>query len=440
MTASPIGENRKVTSFRSRVSGLLAALRRLLVPLLVVLAGAVIGAVGTAVVGSFGWRMSPSALAGHGTPLNAQRVYDRIAPSVLDITAVLRYDDETAEGTGFVMDSRRALVLTNNHVIRHATSITATIVATGKTYTARLVGADTAADIAVLRLDGRPRLPAAPAGDSSSTRLGDQVLVIGNQAGQGGAPTIAPGIINSLDRTIVATNGDAGFSETLRGMLQTSAQVEPGDSGGPLANADGQVIGVDTAAATGATTAGFAIPVDSALAAARRIASGRPGPGIALGTGAFLGILVSTGQITPQSQPQSSLTNHGVSLTPQGGDPIRAFAGPKRARGLPGRGAGTGDEGSCLGIESEAAVPDRVAPVRSGVLVEGVLCNTPAETTGLAPGDMIVAAAGRRVASPGALASIVAGCQPGTTLPVTWVDVNGATRTALVRAAAAPAP
>ena len=436
-----------------RVSRWLARLRRLTAPALVVFAGAALGAAGMALAGSFGSRawLAPSALTGNGAPrqpLNAQRVYDRLAPSILDITATLRYDDETAEGTGFVFDSPGALVLTNNHVIKDATSITATLAATGQTYRARLVGADTLGDIAVLRLDGHPRLPVAPAGDSGGVQLGDQVLVIGNQAGQGGPPTIAPGIINSLNRTIEATDSGAGFTETLRGMLQTSAQVEPGDSGGPLANAEGQVIGVDTAAGTGANAVGFAIPVNSALAAARRIAAGQAGPGVTLGPQAFLGVIVVAG---PQTPPHSSLTDHPDSASPSllpsvaratGKRPLKAVTGPVRSGGTPGRGAGNrGHDGSsCVSTAAEAVRPARVAPIRSGALVEGVLCGAPAAASGLAPGDMIIRAAGRAVPSPGALISALAGCEPGTQLPVTWVDLGGRTRTALIRVSAAPAP
>lgn len=432
-------------------------------PLLVAGLGIALGAVGMALVDPFGSHGASSlpSLAGHGSPrqsLDAQRVYNRLAPSVLDITAVLRYDDEKAEGTGFVFDGPRDLVLTNNHVITGATSVNATLVATGKTYRATIVGTDTATDIAVLRLDGPLRLTAAPMADSRDVQLGDPVLVIGNQAGQGGPPTIAPGIINSLNRTIEAADGGAGFTETLRGMLQTSAQIEPGDSGGPLADADGRVVGLDTAASTGQVTAGFAIPVNSALAVARQIAAGRPGPGIAFGTGGFLGVLVVPGaQASPQAQPQPSLTDHADSgrhpllssmtggaarVPPAAATPGPRGEGPRKAVAVPGRGAGgpVADGPSCLGTESEAVMPDRVAPIRYGALVEGVLCGTPAAASGLAAGDMIVRAAGRTVSSPAALRSIVGGCGPGNELPVTWVDLDGSTRTALLRVAAAPAP
>jgi S1-C subfamily serine protease len=343
-----------VTPFPLKVA---KKLRRLPVPLLGALLGVALGAAGMALLDPFGspGPLSLPALTGHGSPgqpLNAQHVYNRLASSIIDITAVLRYDNQTAMGTGFVFDGPADLVLTNNHVVKDATSVTATQAATGKTYHVRVVGTDSPADIAVLQLDGPPGLTAAPIGDSGHIQLGDQVLVIGNQAGQGGPPTIAPGIINSLDRTIEAA-GSGGFTETLHDMLQTSAQIEAGDSGGPLANAAGQVVGVDTAASTGAGTAGFAIPVNTALAVARQIAAGRPGPGISFGT---------------------------------------------------------------------------------------VLCGTPAATSGLTAGDVIVRAAGRTVPSPGALGSIVAGCEPSTELLVSWVDLGGSTRDTLIRVASAPAP
>ena len=189
-----------------------------------------------------------------------------------------------------------------------------------------------------------------------------------------------------------------------------------------------------TQAATG--TAGFAIPVNTALAVARQITAGRPGPGISFGTGTFLGVLVVAGA---QPDPQPALLS-GVA----GGasEPVRAIAAPERTGGIPGKGAGpvASGEGPCLDTESEAVMPDRVAPIRSGALVVGVLCGTPAAASGLTAGDVIVRAAGRTVPSPDALGSIVAGCEPGTELLVTWVDLGGSTRDTLIRVASAPAP
>jgi S1-C subfamily serine protease len=206
--------------------------------------------------------------------LNAQSVYNRVSPSIVDVTASLTYAGETAEGTGFIISSARDLVLTNNHVIAGATSVAATIVASGRTYHATVIGDDTNDDVALLRLvdAGHARLTAAPLGNSSDTSLGQPVLGIGNSGGAGGAPTIAPGYITGLNRTIQALDQSSGVTETLRGVLQVTAQIQPGDSGGPLVNASGQVIGVDTAATQPppgsgpGRAAGFAIPIGAALA------------------------------------------------------------------------------------------------------------------------------------------------------------------------------
>jgi S1-C subfamily serine protease len=225
---------------------------------------------------------APSRSAGTGQaiagPLNVQAVYERLEPAVVDVSSTLRYGNETASGTGFIVDGRTALVLTNDHVIRDATSVTATLTSTGRAYPARIVGADVNADIAILQLQGPAGLTAAPLGDSAAVTLGMPVVAIGNQAGKGGSPTVASGIVTSLNRTIEADDGGVGFTETLRGMLQTSARIAPGDSGGPLADAAGEVIGIDTATGTGTSEAGYAIPINAAMAVERQIAAGHPAP------------------------------------------------------------------------------------------------------------------------------------------------------------------
>jgi S1-C subfamily serine protease len=203
--------------------------------------------------------------------LSDRAIYARVEPSVVDVTATLRSADETASGTGIVINTRAALVLTNNHVIRGATSVIVTIPGTGRTYQARIVGTDSAADIAVLQVSPVPGLAAAPLGDSATMTVGAAVVVIGNLAGAGGSPAAAPGVISGTGRTIRATDSATGFTETLQGLLATTARIEPGDSGGPLADAAGAVIGVDTAAGTGGDAAGYAIPIDDAMAAERQI-------------------------------------------------------------------------------------------------------------------------------------------------------------------------
>src|SRR5260370_39373824 len=119
---------------------------------------------------------------------------------------------------------------------------------------------------------------------------------MGNAQGQGGRPTVAPGRVTALNQTIHPQDSSTGTAETLHGTIQTSAQIQEGDSGGPLANAAGQVIGMDTAAAAtqaldGTTaTAGYAIPINAALRIARQIAAG---PTVQVGLPPFIGISVA---------------------------------------------------------------------------------------------------------------------------------------------------
>jgi len=344
-------------------------------------------------------------------------IYSLLRPSVVDVTATLGYDGETAAGTGFVVDARAGLVLTNNHVIRDATTVTARLTSTGRTYPARIVGTDPDADIAVLQLSGATGLTPAPVGDSAAVTVGTPVLAIGNRAGQGGAPATAPGVINGLNQTIRAADGISGFTETLHGMLQTSARIQPGDSGGPLAGPTGTVIGVDTAAGTGTSPTGYAIPIGAAMALERQIATGRRAPGISIGTAGFLGVVVtSAATAAPVPRPRA----------PQARDLDAAGAAPRPA--------------GCLGTRAGAKAPAAVAPANPGAVVDGVLCGTGASEVGIAPGDVITRVAGHPVSSASALSAAMSGCRPGAVVPVTWTTVAGVTRTSLVRLGAAPAP
>jgi S1-C subfamily serine protease len=397
---------------------------RALIPLLVVLLGAALGASGILLLRSWdkpdaASAPQPSGLAdatqGAAQALVSRAAYQRAELSVVYVTSTLRYDAETASGMGLIVDGRAGLVLTNNHVIRDATTVTARLTSTGKTYAARIVGADTVADIAVLQLQGVTGLTAARIGDSAAVAIGTPVVAIGNQAGQGRSPTARPGVIDNLNRTIQASDGTSGFVETLRGMLQTSARIEPGDSGGPLVDAAGMVIGVDTATGAGAPAAGYAIPIAVAMAVERQIIAGHAAPGITIGVGGFLGVMVTpTATQSPRrqaQQEQGSRTGGGSSTRSPG----------------------------CVSTESGVGVPATVAPARSGALVDGVLCGTGAAAAGIVAGDVIIAAAGRPVSSPDALTAVMSGFRPGAVVPVTWVAVGGDTRTARIRLVVAPA-
>jgi S1-C subfamily serine protease len=168
-------------------------------------------------------------------------------------------------------------------------------------------------DVALIKLVGASGLKTVSVGDSAKVSLGTGVVAIGNAAGRGGSPTVTSGTITALNRTITASDSGSGAnSETLHGMLQTNAPIAAGDSGGPLSDAAGQVIGMDTAANSQSlggpgTNQGFAIPIDHALSIARQIAGGKAGPHILLGQSGFMGIGVDS-----ISDAQQCLANSGV--------------------------------------------------------------------------------------------------------------------------------
>ena len=318
-------------------------------PLLVVVLGVALGVGGIALLLRPFTPGSPPRLAATAAtrdartgprPLSDAVIRARIEPSVVDVTATLTYDDETASGTGFVIDGRTGLILTNNHVIRDATSVTVTVPATDQAYRADIVGVDVTADVAVLQIRPVAGLHGVPLGDSATVTAGAQVMSFGNQAGAGGSPAVAPGVITGTDRTIQADDGAAGFSETLHGMLATTARIEPGDSGGPLADSAGTVIGVDTAAGTGGADTGYAIPINAAMAAERQITGRQPGQGISLGVDGFLGVIVGSG--TARSPAVQQAQERSV---------VAGAANPSSSPG-------------CVPTQGDVSTPARIAPVR----------------------------------------------------------------------------
>ena len=353
-----------------------------------------------------------AAAADRPTVMNDEAVVQAVEPGVVDVTASLRYLQETAKGTGFVIDAAAGLILTNNHVIDGADSVTVTPVTSGRSYPARILGYDRAGDVALLQVRGAPRLTAVTIGSSARAGVGTPVLAIGNEGGRGGSPAVAPGVISSLDRTIVASDQSSGLSETLHGMLQTSADIRPGDSGGPLADAGGRVIGIDTAAGGDTVYSGYAIPINQALPIARQIAAGREGARVQIGLPAFLGVLLPDSTSTsPQRQASQQLHQTG------------AVSGS-------GRGCTSGDT---------TAAPASIAPVETGALVDGVLCGTPADQAGLFAGDVITAVGGQAVTSPRSLTALLSRYRPGSGIALAWVAPGGSLHTAVVTLAAGPA-
>ena len=119
--------------------------------------------------------------------------------------------------------------------------------ADGSMHSATVLGYSVTADVALIKIQGVSGLTAAPIGKAAGLAIGDAIVGLGNAGGNGGEPSIAPGHVTALNQRIVASDTD-GSSESLEGLIQIDAGIQPGDSGGPLANSAGRVVGIDVAA------------------------------------------------------------------------------------------------------------------------------------------------------------------------------------------------
>jgi S1-C subfamily serine protease len=344
---------------------------------------------------------SSSSTAGVPNGLDAASIASRVDPGIVDITSNLAGQGGGAAGTGMVLTSSGE-VLTNNHVIENASGISVKIDGKGRSYTAKVLGTDVTDDVALLQIQGVSGLATVSPGDSSKVTVGQPVLAIGNALDLQGPPTVTQGTVSALGRTITASGGGTGGSETLSGLIQTDAPISPGNSGGPLVDAFGHVIGITTAAATGgaeqsastSSNVGFAIPINSALSIVNQIQSGHGGGNIQVGGRPFMGVEVSSagGQSGSNSDP---------------------FGG------------GFGGSGG-------------QAPVSSGALVQGVEPGSPAESAGLGAGDVIVSLGGKTVDSPSSLSSAISTHHVGDKVDVGWVDQSGRHHTATMQLTSGP--
>ena len=260
----------------------------------------------------------PVSAAGKSGPEPTSKIAATVDPAVVDINTVVQLPSgqSQAAGTGMIVTSNGEIV-TNNHVVQGAISIKVTIAGHSSPFTAQVVGTNASADVAVLKVSGVSGLPTVKFADSSSVVVGATVVAIGNALGLGGSPTVTNGTVTALDRSITASD-ETGASEHLTGMLQTDAQIQPGNSGGPLVNGSGQVIGMDTAAAsassTSSTSLGFAIPSNRVVQVAKAIQSGQSGNGIVLGLPAFLGIDGQDTTLQPSGSSGSSAATSGADI------------------------------------------------------------------------------------------------------------------------------
>ena len=356
---------------------------------------------GAGVALSHGSSPSGSATATSKTVLSTSQIASRVDPGLVDVTSTLGYAQATAKGTGIVLTANGE-ILTNNHVINGATSVSVTDIGNGKTYKATVVGYDESKDVAVLQLTGASGLTVANLGDSSSVGLGNPVVALGNAEGLGGTPSVATGAVTALNQSITASDQGSATSEQLTGLIETNAGIQPGDSGGPLVNQHGQVSGMDTAASTNYTFGG----------------GGNGGYGY--GGGGFGGGSGSSGS----GSSGSSSTGNGT--TTQGyAIPIdTALAVAKAIEG----GGGT----STIHIGSTAFMGVAIAGSSSqlaGVELAGAQAGTPAAKAGLGQGDVITAINGSAVSTGTQISQALIPLHPGDKITVTWTDTSGQSHT-----------
>jgi len=236
--------------------------------------------------------------------LTTAQIAAQTDPGLVDVVSTLGLQQAESAGTGLVL-TPSGEVLTNNHVIKGATAIKVRDIGNGRTYPAKVVGYDQSRDIAVIQLQGASGLQTAALGDSSTAKVGDKVVALGNALGKGGTPAVAVGHIAGLNASIVASDEGAGTSERLTGLIHHNAPIQPGDSGGPLVSNTGKVIGIDTAASastgfqfqTNTRTQAFAIPINGAVALAQQIEAGQASDTVHIGPTGLLGVgVMSAGQ------------------------------------------------------------------------------------------------------------------------------------------------
>ncbi|MCV7238989.1 serine protease [Mycolicibacterium celeriflavum] len=288
----------------------------------------------------------------------------QVEPAVVRIDTEIDYQGAFGNGAGFVLDPA-GQVLTNFHVVSGADRITASV--GGRSYPAELVGYNRRRDIAVLQLIGANGLPVAPIGDSAQLVPGEPVVALGNANGSNGPLTREVGQITAFGRTVNAEDTLTGSKDELSGLFEFAAPVVAGDSGGPVVNSAGQVVGITTAASVnyqfGPGGEGFAIPINDALPVANQIRSRAPSADVHIGPPVLLGVGVRSAQRGP------------------------------------------------------------------GVQIAEVLRGGPADRAGLLAGDVLTVLDGTPLDSATTLTYVLDRHYPGDVIDLTWIDRSGQERT-----------
>lgn len=330
---------------------------------------------------------SPVAPLAPGTEPYAA-VASRVLPSVVNVTTNVYQASPTGApeqgkgiGTGFIIRPN-GVVVTNCHVVQGASRITVFTSEDEPTrYDAHVIGGDCEHDLAVLKVDA-DGLPTIRFGASTDLRLGQQVVAIGYALALEGGPSVTAGIVSSLDRTIrvqdpqctVCANGVRTYSE----VIQTDAAINHGNSGGPLVDMAGRVVGINSAGSDSAENIGFAIAIDSVRAAIRSAISDP------LQATAYLGI--STRSVTADLAFQLDL------------------------------------------------------PVEQGALVLATLTNGPAADAGIREGDVIVEIDGHAIDVAEDLGRVLDALAPGDVVDVRVVGSGGEEGTHRVSLGTKPLP
>jgi S1-C subfamily serine protease len=322
------------------------------------------------------------------------KIATSVDPGLVDINTQISYQQSAGAGTGMIV-SHNGLVLTNNHVIDGATSISARVVATGKVYKATVVGYDISSDVAVLKLQNASGLSTIKT-DTGALTKGESVVGIGNAGGAGGTPSFAAGKVVAVGQSITANDEEnPNGAESLNSLIETNADIQAGDSGGALVNTRGKVIGMDTAAGSAnegpiynsdsSSIQAFAIPIKTVLAIASSIENGDSSSTVHVGATALL----------------------GIDIAPSTSDQFGNYAG-----------------GS--------------ADTTSGVTIAGIAANSPASNSALATGDVIVSVDGQSVSTLSSLESILQTLRPGDTVKVGYTNNNNVQATLKLQLGSGP--
>lgn len=320
----------------------------------------------------------PTAPVVEPPPLTLDELSARVDPTVVTLSASAGYSG--VAGTGFVV-APDGIVLTNFHVVENATELSAVHMGNGLIYDATVLGYDKSRDVAVVQLITAADLPVAELAPDPTPEVGDAVTAVGNASGAG-VLVPAPGAVTALDQQVRTRSSVDGSRNTLDRMIRVDADVRAGDSGGPLFDAWGRVVGVNTAGLSDEARNGtefsppqapeaYAVPIAEAIAVLDQVVAGQSGGTVHVGPTPYFGVSV-----------------RDVSV-----------------------------------FENKPAI---------GAAVVSVTSDSPAATLGLAAGDIIVKFDGTDIQSSSDLSEALIVRYPGDTAIVESVDPQGIRRSATV--------